>query len=255
MAERTDRQPFPAEGLPFLTLFYAAIRIPGANPKKSLECNPALYGSLADFRKNVLVSNGSQMGMLVDAPLFELVMRAQENGCMGKLVDDSPETLVSTYIGMATGILISPDYAYKKFFATQLAANAGGLLSRVFENVSNFFTISCLTALTIPTSFTIFGGSTWHLLGLTMTHCVVSNLRTPQISDTAADDNIKVKKYRTCWTLYVLNTYISGTLDRPYCSNDHDIIVSHPFSPCTSALNIYEEFRNAAEHAQMLRAT
>lgn len=273
MAERTDRQPIPTEGLSFLTLLYAAVGISGANPVNSLEENAALSPTLADFRKNVFAKHGRHMRVVNNAAfskfadfmkhsypfiggtelneLYESVMQAHENNNLEEDIEESVDKCVLTYIGVATGILLSPGYAYKEALATDLAAHAVDLLSRVFDHANDLSIIRCLIAVTIHSLFTTYGGSTWHLLGLTMTRCVASGMHTSRVSDPNSDDEEKRKKCRAFWTLYVLDTHVSTTLDRPFCLNDQDIMVSLPHS---ETFDCYGELRYTVEHARMLRS-
>lgn len=239
MAERTDRQPFPTEGLSFLTLLYAAIGVSGANPESSLEKNGALSGPLADFRRNTIHVNEAEMDhaallsqyteLIRNAfpfatkaelvAIFDTVEQAHRNASIDTLLAESPELLFLHKVILATSILLSPDHAYKEIIATELASYAIRLLSSVFDLANDTSIVRCLTALTIYSMFTTFGGSTWHLLGLTMTRCVSSGMHTSRMSDLNSDEEEKRRRCRTFWTLYVLDTYLSSTLDRPwYCS-------------------------------------
>jgi hypothetical protein len=271
MAERTDRQPFPTEGLSFLTLLYAAIGVSGENPAHSLEQNAALSGSLADFRMNTVygnhmrLANATLFSQYVEFiqrsypfvtsvelnDMFELVMRAHESNNMERLIAESPETVVIVNTGLATAVLLSPGYAYKEVLATDFVAHAVELLSRVFDHANDISIVRCLTALTIYSMYTTFGGSTWHLLGLTMTRCVASGMHTSRISDPNSDEEEKQKNCRTFWTLYVLDTYISSTLDRPFCLSDNDVMVSPPLTTVSDGC---ENLHSVVEHAQLLRS-
>ncbi|OAL00603.1 hypothetical protein IQ06DRAFT_316705 [Phaeosphaeriaceae sp. SRC1lsM3a] len=268
MAERTDRQPFPTEGLSFLTLLYAAIGVSGANPESSLEKNGALSGPLADFRRNTIHVNEAEMDhaallsqyteLIRNAfpfatkaelvAIFDTVEQAHRNASIDTLLAESPELLFLHKVILATSILLSPDHAYKEIIATELASYAIRLLSSVFDLANDTSIVRCLTALTIYSMFTTFGGSTWHLLGLTMTRCVSSGMHTSRMSDLNSDEEEKRRRCRTFWTLYVLDTYLSSTLDRP-C--DNDVMVS---PPGPSGSEEQGDFHTVVEHAQLLRA-
>jgi hypothetical protein len=269
MAERTDRQPIPTEGLSFLTFLHAAVSVPGANPSNSLGYD-APSGKFAGFQQSVLSSQIFQMNAIDDAlvshyvefiersypyaastelkSFFQTVMQAHESSSLESLAEESPETLVLAYIGLATGILLSQGYAYKEVLATQLSAQALELRSRIFDHANDLSVVKCLTALTIHSLFTTFGGSTWHLLGLAMTRCIASGLHTSRGSDPTSDHE---EKQRTFWTLYILDTYISSALDRPFCLNDQDITVSPPLLESSES---FGELCYIVEYAQMLRS-
>jgi hypothetical protein len=270
MAERTDRQPIPTEGLSFLTLLHAAVTVPGANPANSLGHDAALSGNLANFQQNIFAKYTDQMQTVNKAlfsgyvdfiqrsypfvadtelnEVFKNVMQAYENNNVERMVDESPEMLLLVYTGLSTAMLLSPGYVYKEILATQLATKALELRSRVFDHANDLSVVKCLTALTIHSLFTTFGGSTWHLLGLAMTRCIASGMHTSRVSDSSSDHE---EKQRTFWTLYVLDTYISSTLDRPFCLNDQDITIS---PPRLEVSDCYGVLRYIVEHAQMLRS-
>jgi hypothetical protein len=272
MAERTDRQPFPTEGLSFLTLLYAAIGVSGENPVHSLEQNAALSGPLADFSKNTVhgnymrFANATLFSQYVEViqhsypfmtsvelnEMFEMVIRAHQTNDTERLTAASPETIVITYVGLATAVLLSPGYTYKEPLAVDFVAHAVELLSRVFDHANDISIVRCLTALAVYSMYTTFGGSTWHLLGLTMTRCVASGMHTNRVSDPNDFDNEEKQRCcRTFWVLYVLDTYISSTLDRPFCLSDNDVMVSPPPADLSDE---YRHLHSLVEHAQLLRS-
>lgn len=271
MAERTDRQPFPTEGLSFLTLLYAAIGVSGANPESSTGKNAALSGPLAEFRRNTLQGFQAEadhtallppytkliqnsypfMTKLELESIMETVVQAPTSATIGSLIAEQPESVFLHNIVLATSILLSPDHTYKEILATELASNAIKLLPSVFDLANDVSIVRCLTALTVYSMFTTFGGSSWHLLGLTMTRCVSSGMHTSRMSDLNPDEEEKRRRCRTFWTLYVLDTYLSTTLDRPFCLGDNDVMVSPPHS---SAMEEQGDLHTVVEHAQLLRS-
>ncbi|PSN74169.1 hypothetical protein BS50DRAFT_9486 [Corynespora cassiicola Philippines] len=278
MAERTDRQPFPTEGLSFMTLLRAATGISGSNPTRSVGSNASLSGPLADFRQSFFANNKDFKQLNVGGSFqrymeylrssfpfisnnelklfYENVISCHERDSLDQLSDDSPEQLLLTYIGIATGILLSPDYHYREALAAELSVESLKLMSRVFDHANDLAIVSCMTALTIYSLFTTFGGSTWHLLGLTMMRCISSGMHTTRVSNAQCDNEEKRKSYRIFWVLYILDTYVSTTLDRPFCLNDHDILVSPPSSPRISTFDSDDDqtYRYLIQHAQILRS-
>jgi hypothetical protein len=272
MAERTDRQPFSTQGLSFLTLLYAAIGISGANPATSLESNTAHSGPLAEFRKSMFTLHADQPRSFDTASYLQYVeiiqhsypfMTKAELDEMGDIIkevqgstalncfgDYPPEIVFMTYISLAIALLQSPGYSYKEALATEYAVKAIDLIPQVFDYANDLTIVKCLAALTVYSLYTTFGGSAWHLLGLTMTRCVASGMHTSRVSEPASGDEDKEKSCRILWTLYSLDTYISTTLDRPFCLNDEDIMISQPSStgPYYDA-----ELLRMVEHAQLIR--
>ncbi|KAJ5020288.1 hypothetical protein J3E73DRAFT_395633 [Bipolaris maydis] len=217
-AQRADHQPFPTQGLSFLTLLYAATGVSGTNPSTSQGNHAAHSAILAGLRNNVVVPHYEQSRTVNSAALdkyiefvqqsypfiasgglrdvFKIALQTQQDDRDATTVDaEQPETTVIMLFGLATGLLVSPGYAYTEVIATKYAACAVDLLPRVFDHTSDLSTVQCLVALTIYSLYTALGGSTWHLLGLAMTRCVASGMH---ISSTA--------------------------LDRPFCLSDNDVL-------------------------------
>lgn len=256
MAERTDRLPSPLGGLSFLTILYAATGVSGANPTLPLGKNMAISGPLAELRQNHSLS--VDLGGADMRAAFELYVNmlqtmfpfASRNELLEQYdsvvqtpeASDCPEKHVLAYLGTATGILLGAHYTYKEMYATELAVNAIGLMSQVLDRSRPLSVIHCLAALTIYSLYTSLGGSTWHLLGLTLTRCVSAGMHTSCLSDAHSESEEQCQGNRTLWTLYVLDTcviqslgewlqlnlcrIVSTTLDRPFGLDRKDILVS-----------------------------
>ncbi|EMD61739.1 hypothetical protein COCSADRAFT_174061 [Bipolaris sorokiniana ND90Pr] len=274
-AQRADRQPFPTQGLSFLTLLYAAIGVSGENPSTSQDNHAAHSATLAHLRNNFVVAHYEQSRTVNSATLdkyiefvqqfypfiasgdlkdvFNIALQTQQCDRDAATVDaELPETTVMMLFGLATGLLVSPSYTYTEVIATKYAACAVDLLPRVFDRASDLSTVQCLVALTIYSLYTALGGSTWHLLGLAMTRCVASGMHTSRLSDLGSDNENKRNSCRAFWTLYTLDTYISTALDRPFCLSDNDVLVSSPTS--TEIGNDDGRLHCLVEHAQLLRS-
>jgi hypothetical protein len=271
-AMAADRQPFPTEGLSFLTLLHAAIDVSGANPATSSESNAIRSGPLAEFRKSMFPTDGSHPMTVDDAflahciettpysipcmagmelkAIFDTETERRDSDVVAELANASPVTAFMKYIVLAIGLSQSTGYVFKEPLATEYAASAMELIPRVFDNADEFTIVKCLTALTIYSMYTTFGGSTWHLLGFTMTRCVASGMHTSRVTDAGPDD----KNKQGCpifWSLYTLDTQISTSLDRPFCLSDGDIMVDLPH---WTELNGRGKLPHLIEHAQLLRA-
>jgi hypothetical protein len=222
MAERTDRLPVPTGSLSFLTLLYAATGVSGANPTLPLGHNVSLSGPLAEFRQKHSVSvdlGGNDMRAAFD--LYVSTMQATFPFMSGKelleqfdgIVHSSegpvkPEKLALVYLGTATGILLGTHYTYKEMHATELAVKAIGLIPQVLDRARQLSIVHCLMALTVYSLYTTFGGSTWHLLGLTLTRCVSAGMHTTRLSEAHSGSEEQRQESRTLWTLYILDTWV-----------------------------------------------
>jgi hypothetical protein len=183
------------------------------------------------------------------------VTNAEVGGHIERMMSDIPEKFVVVSIGTATGLLLSPNYTYTETLASELAMKAVEVMPRVFDHAGDLAVVQCLTVFTIYSLFTALGGSAWHLLGLAMTRCISSGMHTARASDSDSDSDVRKQNNRAFWTLYMLDTYLSTTLDRPFCLNDSDIMVSPPNSPRYYASDSEDlMYRHLIQHAQILRS-
>jgi hypothetical protein len=222
MAERTDRLPSPMGGLSFLTLLHAAAGASGANPTLPLGKNMAISGSFAELRQNHSLNvdlGGADMRAAFNLYvnmlqiIFPFVAREQLLEQYDTVIHTSgtpvhPEKRALVYLGTATGILLGTHYTYKEIYSTKLAVTAMGLMSHILDRARPLSIVHCLTALTIYSLYTPFGGSTWHLLGLTLTRCVSAGMHTLRVSDPHSESEEQRQSSRTLWTLYVLDTCV-----------------------------------------------
>ncbi|PVI00958.1 hypothetical protein DM02DRAFT_671638 [Periconia macrospinosa] len=272
MAERTDGEPFSTEGFSYLTLLHAARSVSGSNPTLSDGENEFLTGTLAEFRRNESLNidlGGPEMRAsfekYVDMVMFnfpfmlssDLESTYESVVRPGNDVESiQPEKVALVYLGVATGLLLSSHYTYKEMLGAELALRAVRLMPQVLGCSNHIPAIQCLTALTIYSMYTSFGGSTWHLLGLLMTRCVSAGMHTSRPSRQYLNGTEQVQNRRELWTLYILDTYVSTVLDRPFSLNDRDLKASAPSSPPTRFRDVEVEgviFHHLVQHAKMLR--
>lgn len=223
MAERTDSHLLATEGLSFLTMLYAAIGVGGSDPTLPVRPNEALSGSLAELRhgrspdvelgsvemresfKRYVELIGHTFPYMTSAELFDRYGHAIAVS-NSHASDSLAEQLVIAYLGMATGLLLGPHFVYKEMMATDLALKAVRLMPKVLDHARSLSAIQCLTALTIYSMYTTLGGSTWHLLGLTMTRCISAGMHTSRFSDRGSQDATQRENNRLLWALYIIDT-------------------------------------------------
>ncbi|KAK8088764.1 hypothetical protein PG997_003725 [Apiospora hydei] len=247
MAEFTGEQPSRSRARPFLsfeTLFRSSTGVAASNLSRSDTPNPAVNGTLGDFHR-ILLRQGLQLNSIdTQKPFnryldmymqcFPFVERSQlmeefatvsqaDLGNSDALLTDSPGKVVRIYAAVATGILLTPEYRHMETFATTLALTAHQHIPRVDESSGELETVQCLIAIALFSLFTSFGGSTWHLLGLALSRCVSAGMHHIRVSDAQSDDEEKRGCSRAFWCLYVFDTLISASLDRPYFVQDEDI--------------------------------
>lgn len=123
----------------------------------------------------------------------------------GNNAQSPSEHLVIAYLGTATGLMLGAHYRYNEMLATELAFRAVRLMPKVLGYAGKLPAIRCLTALVIFSIYSTFGGSTWHLLGLTMTRCISAGLHTVRFSDHRSQNNEQRSSSRLLWTLYIID--------------------------------------------------
>jgi hypothetical protein len=235
MAERTDSQVLSTEGLSYLTMLYAAIGVSGSDPTLPLHANEALSGPLAELQQNKLpdVEPGSTEMCAAYRNYIDMIgctfpyMTAVEltelhnSAILGCPDNDSAqppaEQLAVAYLGTATGLLLGAHYRYKEILATNLALRAVRLMPKILDYAGKLSSIRCLTALVIFSIYSTFGGSTWHLLGLTMTRCISAGLHTTRFSDHRSENNEQRAGSRLLWTLYILDAQVLSTKNKSAC--------------------------------------
>lgn len=230
MAERTDKHRSAAEGLSFKSLLHAAVQVSHAGSQ--------LPSAIDDKIK--ITSDFFNTGP--HEATYQAYVRYLDNSCpyiqpskleaaykqtvivhdqaVSVAQNDLPaENVVIAYLGLATGIFLSPDFDRRHKDAEALIECSLRPLNQVVENGDDLAIVHCLTALTVCALLSEKAGSTWHLLGLAMTRAVASGMHTSK--EPAPDQQIdRIEQMRAIWALYLLDTQVSCALDRPFYLDD-----------------------------------
>lgn len=267
MAERTDKHRSSSEGLSFLSLLNAAITFNHMYPKSShfnsadatesfrsldeLFCKGDTAAPFQAYTKFIRIS----YPYIAQAELeqaFQDVLDAHKGGTISQRTDECPEHPVLVYLGVATGILLSQEHTHHETIAKELFESSQKVLCRVFDRSNDLAMVMCLTAITIYSVLTDMGGSTWHILGLAMSRCIACGMHTAKVSDPDSDDLGPRKHARAFWSLYLLDTHVSSVLDRPFCLDDSDIIMSPPSTPAN--LPAMDDWCHIVDQARIIRS-
>ncbi|KAM0716138.1 hypothetical protein Q7P37_008652 [Cladosporium fusiforme] len=276
MAEQRDRQHFSLQQYSFETFLGAAASVSGSDPKRSHVSNRAIVESMEAFYQEISPSGFRLSRKVADLPVqrylstcdvmcpflerkdflakYTLVMNDLEKEQSGEVASRAPHDMILVCLAVATGIHLSPNYGYKESLAVNLAQSALRLMSLLLSGSDNASIIRSLIALVIFSTYSILGGSTWHLIGLALARAMSSGMHTFGISDLYSSDLEKRENGRLFWSLYVLDATISHALERPFCVQDRDITTPMPLSTSRSAPDDSVNFLvNAVQYAHLLR--
>jgi hypothetical protein len=229
----------------FMTQVQAATCASGSNPSVSNTQNAAIFGQLGDFHRSLLRQGVSLATHDTSEPLarfidllnqsmpflsseqlasdHRVVVEACKGGNVGDLAAEDPTRVILVHLAVATGILLSKDYRYMESYATALALTSYQLVPRAITQSGDLEAAQILTMMAVFSLYSSFGGSVWHLLDLATTRCLAAGLHNAGMSGSGADDVEHESSRRAFWAIYVLDAFVSISLDRPFQIQDEDI--------------------------------
>ncbi|OSS43833.1 hypothetical protein B5807_11614 [Epicoccum nigrum] len=242
MAERTDKQRHNiAEGLSFRSLLSAAVK--SGQITTTTDGGPARdFKSVAELLRTAAATAAYQAYQqyirgaypyIEPAKLdnaFQSVSNAYSTDAALTKTDPAPEQHVIISLGLATGILLSPGHDGHEKLVDDLVQCSLEAFGYVLEAADDLAAVHCLIALTICSLFYDKAGSTWHLLGLAMTRCVACGMHTVKDSQLEPQDE-PTEQARAFWTLFLLDTRVSCTLDRPFYLDDYTVATPESLLP------------------------
>ena len=241
MAELRDRQQTSLQQYSFQTFLDAASSVSGSYPTRSDISNVALAGSIEAFYQAVLPSGLRLSRSVADLPiqrylnLCEVVCPfVERQGFLAKYthvmeglevsettasspegapqrstspthLSQAPHDILLVYIGIATGILVSPDHRQKESVSVMLAQAAFRLVPRILRESDNAAIVRSLIALAMYSTYSTLGGSTWHLMGLALARAMSAGMHTEGVSDCRAAEPERRERGRLFWALYALD--------------------------------------------------
>ncbi|RSL87584.1 hypothetical protein CEP51_002167 [Fusarium floridanum] len=123
----------------------------------------------------------------------------------------------NTYLAISIGIMMSPESSRLSTLALSLHAAAVKLLPRIFRSQEPLDALHCMLLLVVFSMFCPTGGSTWHLMGVTMTTCIAIGLHKDSIPQARLGRD----------SIYRAGS-LASSIDRPFGIQDVDISVSIP---------------------------
>lgn len=228
MAEPRDRQQTSQhEQYSFETFLNAAISVSGSDPVYSRNTGNALSGSIESFYKTLIPGGMKFTRSITDEPVqqyldicdascpfldrklfmtrYTHIMESLEKSLNEVVPSQTASDLLMVDIAIASGMLVSPGYLFKESVSTALAQRAFGLVPRILGESDNTTIVRCLIALTIFSTLSPLGGSTWHLMGLALARTMSAGMHTAGVSDCSASEKEKQESGRLFWSLYILD--------------------------------------------------
>jgi hypothetical protein len=131
-----------------------------------------------------------------------------------------------TCLGVAMGILLSPESMSLASLVTLLHSTAAKMLTSLFAKHDVLLDIRCMLSLAILSMLSPSGGSAWHLIGLILQKCISAGLEKEPDSATHITPAVADERKRLFWSAYVLDRAVSLSLGRPFGIQDEDVNVS-----------------------------
>jgi hypothetical protein len=237
MAEPRDRQQTSQhEQYSFETFLNAAISVSGSDPACSRNTGNAFSESIEMFYKTLVPAGMKFSRSITDEPVqryldvcdascpfldrkvflarYTHIMESLEKAPNEGISSQAASDLLMIDIAIASGMLVSPGYRLKESVSTTLAQRAFRLVPRVLSESDNAAIVRCLVALTIYSTLSPHGGSTWHLMGLALARTMSAGMHTAGVSDCSASEKEKREGGRLFWSLYILDACVSPVFVR-----------------------------------------
>jgi hypothetical protein len=223
MAEPRDRQQTSQhEQYSFETFLNAAISVSGSDPAYSRNTDSAFSESIDSFYKTLNPAGMKFSRSITDEPVQRyldicdascpfldrkvfMTRYAHIMESLEKAPTEAVSSLAASDLLMASGMLVSPGYRLKESVSTALAQRAFQLVPRILSEPDNTTIVRCLIALTIFSTLSPLGGSTWHLMGLALARTMSAGMHTAGVSDCSASEKEKQESGRLFWSLYILD--------------------------------------------------
>jgi len=144
--------------------------------------------------------------------------------------------LVLTGIVLSIGIICSPFRDSLEPLVCKLISLICTILPETVTRAADTTAIQCLTLQSLLSFYHPSAGSSWHLLGLSVTKAISSGLHRPSPSETPPDE-IREHNSLLFWTVYSLDHALATAMGRPFGMEDEDITLELPDLPVLHTLD------------------
>ncbi|KAI0431311.1 hypothetical protein F5Y09DRAFT_340855 [Xylaria sp. FL1042] len=185
----------------------AALTLDGGDSSRAKPLDPRHLRLLAVRRQPLKLDRDTTLPYMKAFVDHEAVM-AQEAVATtseeGEVESALAHAYLCTYLGIAIGILHTPDAIALSSLVTRLHAAAVERLPFVLKPHDPLTTVQCLLTLAIFSDFHLCGGSTWHLTGLAMTQCISFGLHKEPDYDELDETTVRERR-NIFWSVYMLD--------------------------------------------------
>jgi hypothetical protein len=114
----------------------------------------------------------------------------------------------NTYLALSIGIMMSAEATRLSTLALSLHAAAVKLLPRIFRSQEPLDALHCMLLLVVFSMFCPAGGSTWHLMGVTMTTCIAIGLHKDSVPQARLGRDSIYRAEWLFWSIYLLDRQV-----------------------------------------------
>lgn len=114
----------------------------------------------------------------------------------------------NTYLAVSIGIMMSAEATRLSTLALSLHAAAVKLLPRIFRSQEPLDALHCMLLLVVFSMFCPAGGSTWHLMGVTMTTCIAIGLHKDSVPQARLGKDSIYRAEWLFWSIYLLDRQV-----------------------------------------------
>ena len=114
----------------------------------------------------------------------------------------------NTYLAIATGIMMSAEANRLSALAANLHAAVIKLLPLIFRSQEPLDALHCMVLLVVFSMFSPIGGSTWHLMGVTMTTCIALGIHKESAPYARHGKDGVYRPEWIFWSIYLLDRFV-----------------------------------------------
>lgn len=212
--------------LSFEKMVFAAIAMKGSDPSSSTSSNsnPQLLNIIDTNNQTIKITRettSSYVGLFLDQALillpyltreqvikdYEEVIVDHECGRVSQSEMSIPCRYFRVYMVISLGILLSQESHTLDSVHVNLHSAAMRLFTRIVMEGNDLATLDCMLTLIVYSTFSVHGGSAWHLVGLAIKKCIAARLhKEVDVQSESSHDEIDEAR-KLFWSCYIADRY------------------------------------------------